>query len=162
MKTALYSLASAVVAAGIYWTYQAYEYQPLNMTKLSQQWNIELALPIVQQNQLRVEPVEVVGNRVVMRYELLQYNAFELDTTQRDAFRDSFHRTFCVFFLKDPHFARQFEEEGKQIEAKIYNKNNMFMTSMLFDPARCQGIYGDSAKTAPSTDSAVTPSGATS
>lgn len=155
MKVSVYVLLSAVIAAFIYWGYQAIQDEPLNVSQLVQQWNIELALPTVDNGTTRVDELTVVGRTIVISYHLMDYQGFNLDESSKPALRQSVQKMFCVFFIRDQGFAQQFERDQLTIEAKYFNANDLILTRIRFDPAQCAGTYATPAKSAMSTPTTV-------
>jgi hypothetical protein len=151
MKFLLYVLLSAVIAAFMYWGYQAAQDEPLNVPQLVQDWNIELALPTVDSGTTRVDELTIVGRSIVVNYHLMDYQGFNLDDAAKPALRQSVQRMFCVFFIRDETFARQFEQNQLSIEAKYFNANDLILTRIRFDPAQCAGIYATPVQPSAST-----------
>jgi hypothetical protein len=137
MKISLHVLISALIAAFIYWGYLAYQDEPINTTLLVQQWNIELALPTVDEGTTRVDELTVVGKTIIVKYQWLKYHGFTLDKAARPALSESVHQLLCPFFIRDPNFAKQFETDQLHIEAKYFNANGLILMIIPFDPARC-------------------------
>jgi hypothetical protein len=147
MKISIYVLISAVLSAFIYWGYLAYDDDPINTTLLVQQWNIELALPTIDAGTTRMDELTVVGNTIMVQYQLLKYQKFTLDARAKPALSNSVHHLFCPFFIRDANLLHQFETDHLQIEAKYFNANGLILMTIPFDPLRCASLY--QPKTAP-------------
>ncbi|MEY4516118.1 MAG: hypothetical protein RL180_464 [Pseudomonadota bacterium] len=147
MKISLHVLISAFIAAFIYWGYLAYQDEPINTTLLVQQWNIELALPTIDGGTTRVDELTVVGNTIMVKYQLLKYQGFTLEKNARPALSDSVHQLFCPFFIRDTDFAQQFKTDQLRIEAKYFNANGLILMMIPFEPWRCAVTH--QAKPAP-------------